>query len=126
MNYKHGDWLAICDQCGRRAFASELTDRWDGKKVHRHEKYGCFETRHPQDFVRAPGPDPKPVPFTRPDNDGIEATLEVNCNCHYQVEIPYLIQTDTFIYKGHTLMPFGEVIIEDGVTVTVYCEWVIE
>jgi hypothetical protein len=122
MNYRHGEWLAHCDVCQRRYYASELRKRWDNLMVCKED----FETRHPQDFVRSTGPDPKPLPWTRPDSDGIEATLPVNCNCHYVMEIPYLIGADINIYKGHTLTPFGEVIIEDGATVIVHCEWIIE
>ena len=30
--YKSGDWLAICDSCGRKFKASQLRERWDGFK----------------------------------------------------------------------------------------------
>lgn len=126
MNYKHGDWYAICDQCGRRAFASQMTKRWDNKMVHKDPSMGCFETRHPQDFVRAVGPDPKPLPWTRPDSDGIEPTLAINCDAHYFVDIPYLIEADQTIYKGYTLAPASGVLIQNGATVTVHCTWIID
>ena len=47
--YVKGDWTAICDACGRKFKASALRKRWDGSMVCRDD----FESRHPQDFVRA-------------------------------------------------------------------------
>ena len=47
--YVKGDWTAICDACGRKFKASTLRKRWDGSMVCRDD----FESRHPQDFVRA-------------------------------------------------------------------------
>lgn len=87
---------------------------------------GCFETRHPQDFVRSLGPDPKPLPWTRPDSEGIESTLAINCDAHYYLDIPYHIEADLIIYKGYTLAPAVGVIIDDGATVTVNCTWIID
>lgn len=73
--YKAGDWLAICDQCGRQAYASQLIKRWDNLMVHSDSSEGCFETRHPQDFVRAV-PDSPPLPWTRP--GGADSEIEVS------------------------------------------------
>lgn len=61
-----GDWKAICDQCGRQTMASKMTKRWDGLMVHADPAEGCFETRHPQDLIRAPKPE-KPIPWSRPE-----------------------------------------------------------
>ena len=47
-HYTSGDWVAICDVCGRLYEASSLRQRWDGFMVCHQD----FETRHPQDFVR--------------------------------------------------------------------------
>lgn len=55
-----GDWLAICDSCGRKFYASELRRRWDGYMVCDDD----FEERQPQDFVRAV-PDHQRVAWTR-------------------------------------------------------------
>ncbi len=60
--YKHGDWNAICDQCGCKYKATELVLQWDNARVCRD----CLDPRHPQDFVR-PMPDPTAPPWTRPD-----------------------------------------------------------
>lgn len=52
MSYKphftSGDWLAICDACGRLYEASNLLKRWDGFMT----CPTCWEIRQPQDFVR--------------------------------------------------------------------------
>lgn len=56
-----GEWNAICDQCGGKFKASQLLLQWDNFRVCE----GCYDPRHPQDFVR-PIPDPSPPPWTRP------------------------------------------------------------
>lgn len=57
-----GAWNATCDACGRKYKSTQLRKRWDGFMVCERE----WETRHPQDFVRArPSPDPAPLPWTR-------------------------------------------------------------
>lgn len=62
-----GDWNVICDQCGVKRKASQVTKRWDGLMVCKTEvRPGCFEHRHPQDFVRTVI-DNQSVPFTRPE-----------------------------------------------------------
>lgn len=52
MSYKprwdNGDWLTICDECGRKFKASQLRQRWDGLMVCDRD----WEPRQPQDFVR--------------------------------------------------------------------------
>lgn len=58
--YKPGDWNAICDRCGFKFKASELIEDWQGFRVCVHD----FETRHPQDFVKAVR-DKIYVPWTR-------------------------------------------------------------
>jgi len=66
MSYKPGwepgRWSAICDVCGFRFHSDEIRDRWDGLKVCSKD----FETRHPQDFVRARRERITP-PWTRPE-----------------------------------------------------------
>lgn len=62
-NYlKWGDWNAICDVCGFKHKASEMTERWDGLMVGKE----CWEPRHPQDFLRVRLDDPS-VPWVRTD-----------------------------------------------------------
>jgi hypothetical protein len=56
-----GEWNAQCDQCGFVFKSSQLFKRWDNAMTCR----GCWETRHPQDFVRGI-PDKQNVPWARP------------------------------------------------------------
>lgn len=72
--YKPGDHWLLCDQCQRKMRFSQSTKRWDGLIVHRDPSEGCWETRHPQDFVR-PVKDNFPLPVVRPDNDGIDGAF---------------------------------------------------
>lgn len=57
-----GTWAAICDRCGFRFPSDEITKEWQGLMV--CDK--CFETRHPQDFIRGVPDNPAP-PWTRPE-----------------------------------------------------------
>lgn len=59
---KWGDWNAICDICGFRFKASELTKDWQGLMVCKQD----YEQRHPQDFLRV-RPDNPAVPWSRPE-----------------------------------------------------------
>ena len=61
--YKKGDWKVVCDVCGQRYLASALRKRWDGLMVCNKD----YETRHPQEFVRA-RTDTQTVPWTRPES----------------------------------------------------------
>lgn len=62
MNYwKSGSWNVICDRCGVKTKATEVKTDWQGFVV----CTSCYETRHPQDFIRAKQ-DKIVVPFTRP------------------------------------------------------------
>jgi hypothetical protein len=58
--YVSGDWNIICDVCSVKTKASKTRKRWDGFQVCSE----CYETRHPQDFIRARN-DKISVPFTR-------------------------------------------------------------
>ena len=46
--YDKGDWIALCDVCGRKYKASNLKKRWDGLMCCDQD----WEIRQPQDFVR--------------------------------------------------------------------------
>jgi hypothetical protein len=63
-NYRKGDWKATCDRCGFDFHASELKPTWDNLYVCKC----CWESRHPQDFLRGVPDDPN-VPWTRPSLD---------------------------------------------------------
>ena len=75
--YKPGDHWLICDQCARKMRYSASTRRWDGLIVHKDPNEGCFETRHPQDFVRA-RPDNKPPAVIRPEPTDIETEVTID------------------------------------------------
>ena len=59
--YKAGEWNVTCDVCSKKIKAGQAKKRWDGFIVCPDD----YETRHPQDFVRA-RQDKISVPFTRP------------------------------------------------------------
>lgn len=71
--YKPGDWNAECSMCGHKFKAGELIRHWQGEM--RCKK--CWETRHPQDFVKSI-PDNPTVPFVQKyaDIDRLFCTIE--------------------------------------------------
>jgi len=62
-SYAKGQWLTICDQCGRQYKSSELRMRWDNLMVCETD----WEPRQPQDFVRGVADTIAP-PWTRPES----------------------------------------------------------
>lgn len=60
--YAHGQWNAICDRCGFKFKSSQLRKEWTGYRV----CSGCFEPRHPQDYLKG-RKDKQSPPWTRPD-----------------------------------------------------------
>ena len=48
-DFKSGDNWVECQVCGMDIYASDIRKRWDGVLVCLDD----YETRHPQDFVRA-------------------------------------------------------------------------
>lgn len=65
MPFELGKWLVICDRCGFERKNDQVQKTWDGYMVCKPEvKIGCFETRHPLDFIRTK-PDNQSVPFVR-------------------------------------------------------------
>lgn len=61
-SWKPGDWLALCDVCGRKYKASKLKQRWDGLMCCSDD----YEIRQPQDFVRGVA-DVMKTPWSRPE-----------------------------------------------------------
>ena len=73
--YQAGKWLVICDRCGFKRMSDEVTQTWDNYIVCKPViKSGCYETRHPQDFVRAKVDDTS-VPYTRPQPTDLTTTV---------------------------------------------------
>lgn len=64
--YKEGDANAICDRCGFECKLSQLKREWNGLMTCDDSVNGCWEPRHPQDFLRAV-PDNQSVPNARPE-----------------------------------------------------------
>lgn len=123
--FKLGDWLVVCDRCKFKRYASQVTKTWDGLIVCKPEvKPGCFEHRHPQDFVRGVKDD-QSVPFTRPRTQ--EQFVDFTFNCataeHVKIHAHEVIDKGIkIINKGYSVGP----IIIINTTVTVNCEWIIE
>lgn len=115
-----GDWNAICDQCGRKAKASQMIKRWDGFMVHADPSFGCFEYRNPQDFVRAKIDDMS-VPWTRPEATDVfirTADQDINCSTQEFSPIDSPITADVTVAKRYHN---GDLIINTGIIVTVLC-----
>lgn len=73
-----GEWNVTCDSCSQKIKSSKAKKRWDGFVV----CPTCYETRHPQDFVKAQV-DKISVPFTRP------------IPAYIYVDVPYIIYWDS-------------------------------
>ena len=71
--YKKGDWNVICDRCGGKFKRSETRKEWNGLITCLR---GCWEPRHPQDFVRSKR-DQNGIPDGRTDtiSTGLTTTL---------------------------------------------------
>lgn len=83
MSYKStwdsGNWITICDACGRKFKATQLQKRWDNLMVCADD----FEIRQPQDFVRGVV-DKIAVPWSRPEGEdqfsvGLYCTINGTC-----------------------------------------------
>jgi hypothetical protein len=72
--YDKGNWIAMCDVCGRKYKASTLKKRWDGLMCCDRD----WEIRQPQDFVRGIA-DTQIAPWLRsePSDSFIAVTLSL-------------------------------------------------
>lgn len=60
-------WNAICDRCGGKYINSQLRLEWTGLRTCCGAgTRGCWEPRHPQDFVKGVK-DRQKVPWVRPE-----------------------------------------------------------
>lgn len=66
-------YRVLCDRCAFHYKDHELQETWDGFMVCSK----CYETRHPQDMIKAVK-DQKPLPYVRPDNNGIDIGVALN------------------------------------------------
>lgn len=66
-----GKWNVICDQCGFKFKNDQLRKDWRGLMLcHGGGTTGCWEPRHPQDFVRGQADRQMPE-WTRPEGDDV-------------------------------------------------------
>ena len=66
-NYKHRSWNLICQRCGSKYKAHQITKEWTGLLVCKGPgTKECFDHRNPQDFVRS-RTDKQTVPFASPE-----------------------------------------------------------
>ena len=84
-------WNAICDRCGFQYKNHQLRKEWTGYMVCDR----CFETRHPQEFVKA-RPDQKPLPWTRPEPSHPDVGVAINATT--QTTVP----TGTFTSNNNS------------------------
>ena len=66
-----GKWNCICQRCGVKFKNDEVEKEWTGLIVCKKK---CFETRHPQDFVRAL-PDDTSIPYSSPPPTDIDVSV---------------------------------------------------
>lgn len=64
-------YRVICDRCGFKYYNHQLRKEWTGLRTcFGANTNGCFEERHPQDFVRGK-PDRQSPPWTRPEGEDV-------------------------------------------------------
>ena len=126
-SFKLGEWSVICDRCGWSRLSSQVVETWDGLIVcSPRVKDGCFETRHPQDFIRSVKDDSS-VPFvrSRPTDVYVDDIPSFNCATAEEVAISnnHVQNRGTaIINKGRSIGPIT--VIETVVTVN--CTWIID
>lgn len=106
--FELGKWLVICDRCGfRRKAPDEIIDTWDGFKVCAPHIKGCWEARHPLDFVRGK-PDIQSVSYTRPQPAELDQSPAYNCDTFIPLQLtPVDLQVDTIVFKAYATGPIS-------------------
>lgn len=59
--WQSGNYWVVCDRCGKDYRVANVEEEWNGLVV----CTSCFETRHPQDFVRSVKDDSSPTSYVR-------------------------------------------------------------
>ena len=59
--WQAGNYWVVCDRCGIDYRVADVKEEWNGLVV----CDGCFEHRHPQDFVRAVADNSSPTSYVR-------------------------------------------------------------
>lgn len=67
--FAKGQWNAVCDRCGFECKSGQMRQEWTGLRV----CPGCFDARHPLDFVRGKR-DQQAPPWVRPEPPEVELT----------------------------------------------------
>lgn len=78
--WRSGKWKAVCDECGREYYNTELRMRWDKLMVCRDD----YEVRHPQDFLR--GVRESPIPWSRPEPADVFVPINTMGNGYVEAE----------------------------------------
>lgn len=99
MSFQLGKWLVLCDRCGFRRYSDQVVKTWDNLMVCAPSvKPGCYETRHPQDLLRAKVDDTS-VPFVRPESADVFTSITYSEAGVQEKTIP----TGTFTSNNNTL-----------------------
>ena len=109
--YKPGDWKMICDRCGATYYASEMREEWTGLWVCTR---GCWEPRHPQDFVTS-REDDQSVPVTR--NDVVQSMGTTTLNGAVAANAVSVTLTDSTGLSQND--PIG-IVMDSGATTWTY------
>lgn len=95
-HYKPGEHLFVCDQCGFVFHSNQKRKMWNGLVV----DPGCFEVRHPQDYVRGKKDD-QSVTDPRPEQGNrFLAVDEVDSTDFEETATPAAIPATTFLEPG--------------------------
>ena len=99
--FESGTWLVNCMRCGFQRKAYQVTKTWDNLWVCMpHVKQGCFESRHPQDFVRG-RKDDIAVPYTAGSKDLTAAGQPINDSSSTTIVAATVGVQDTRIPSGN-------------------------
>ena len=122
MPLRLGQFLVLCDRCKFKRYDDQLIENWQGLRVCKPTvKQGCWEPRHPQDFIRTVVEDIG-ISWARPRPTDTFVSVTFNCDASETRPYPSIMGQSLTMAKGFSRAP---VIIESGATITVLCEWVI-
>jgi len=112
--YDKGEWVTICDVCGRKFRNQELRQRWDGLKTCNDD----WETRQPQDFVRGVADYQAPV-WTRPEASDQFVPVTIIYDDYGNSLMPPVAQEATVTIAVNTSRPRSFIAIVNAPTVTI-------
>ena len=102
MSYIPGEFYRTCDRCGRKVRQSSTAKEWTGLIVCR---VGCFEVRHPQDFVRGRR-DRQRVNDPRPEHTGHPMRMDLEA-------VPISSESVAVDQQGDRFLDVNEVTKDD-------------